>query len=59
MAMKRPSSLGFFSMLATEVVETPEDADVVVTDDAVSVKENAEIIHSYDTERILALMNSR
>ena len=48
-----------FSMLATEVVETPEDADVVVTDDAVSVKENAEIIHSYDTERILALMNSR
>ena len=49
----------FFSMLATEVVETPEDADVVVTDDAVSVKENAEIIHSYDTERILALMNSR
>ena len=46
-----------FSMLATEVVDTPEDADVVVTDEAVSVKENAEIIHSYDTERILALMN--
>lgn len=47
-----------FSMLAMEVVDTPEDADVVVTDEAVSVKENAEIIHSYDTERILALMNS-
>lgn len=47
-----------FSMLATEVVDTPEAADVVVADEAVSVKENAEIIHSYDTERILALMNS-
>lgn len=47
-----------FSMLATEVVDTPDNADVVVTDEAVSVKESAEIIHSYDTERILALMNS-
>jgi len=48
-----------FSMLATEVVETPEDADVVVADEVVSVKENTEIIHSYDTERILALMNAQ
>ena len=47
-----------FSMLATEVVDTPEVADVVVTDEAVSAKENAEIIRSYDTERIMALMNS-
>ena len=48
-----------FAMLATEVVDTPEAADVVVTDEAVPVTENAETIHSYDTERILALMNAQ
>ena len=48
-----------FSMLATEVVSTPQEADVVVSDENVSVKEGAEIIHSYDTERMLALMNAQ
>ena len=46
-----------FAMMATEVVNTPEEADVVVTDKVVSVGEGVEVIHSYDTERILALMN--
>lgn len=48
-----------FSMLATEVVPEPEEADVVVSDENVSVKEGAEMIHSYDTERMLALMNAQ
>lgn len=48
-----------FSMLATEVVSNPEEADVVVSNEDISVKEGAEIIHSYDTERMLALMNAQ
>ena len=48
-----------FAMLATEVAETPEEADVVVTDAEISVAEGVEVIHSYDTERILALMNAQ
>lgn len=47
------------SMLATEVVSNPEEADVVVSDENVSAKEGAEIIHSHDTERTLALMNAQ
>ena len=47
-----------FTMLATEVVENPEAADVVVSDEEISVSEGVEVIHSYDTERILALMNA-
>ena len=46
-----------FAMLATEVVEKPEAADVIVTDEELSVAEGVEVIHSYDSERILALMN--
>jgi|GEM_PF-6499201 hypothetical protein len=46
-------------MLATEVVSNPEEADVVVSDENVSAKEGAEIIHSHDTERTLALMNAQ
>lgn len=48
-----------FTMLATEVVEKPEAADVIVSDEDLSVAEAVEIIHSYDTERILALMNAQ
>lgn len=47
-----------FTMLATEVVENPEAADVVISNEVISVSEGVEVIHSYDTERILALMNT-
>lgn len=47
-----------FSMLATEVTEVIEEADVIVTDEAVTGKEGAEIIRSSDTEKIIAYMNS-
>ena len=47
-----------FAMLATEVVNKPEAADVIVTDEELSVAEGVEVIHSYDTDRILALMNA-
>lgn len=48
-----------FEMLATKVVKKPELADVVVTDKDVEVKEGAEVIRSYDFERILAYMNKK
>lgn len=47
----------FFSMLATEVVEDPAEAEVIVSDAAFELAEGMEQIHSYDTERLLALMN--
>lgn len=47
-----------FAMLATEVVEKPEAADVIVSDEEILVREGVEVIHSYDTARILALMNA-
>lgn len=46
-----------FSMLATEVVDKTEDADVIVSDRELSARKGVEVIHSYDIERILALMN--
>ncbi len=46
-----------FTMMASQVVQTPEEADVVVTNEQISVAEGVEVIHPYDTERILALMN--
>lgn len=48
-----------FTMLAAEVVEDPAEADVVVSDGDVALQEDAEIIRSWDTERILALMNGQ
>lgn len=47
----------FFEMMAASVVSDPLEADVAVTDEPVNVSESAEIIHSYDFERIMALMN--
>ena len=46
-----------FSVLAAEVVDDPMDADVVVANEEIPVREGAQVIHSYDTERIMALMN--
>ncbi len=45
----------FFEMLATEVVEDAADADVIVSDEA--DENTAEIIRSYDFERVLQLIN--
>lgn len=47
----------FVTMLATEVVDNPKDADVVVSDEEITLPEGAELIRSCDFERILALMN--
>ena len=47
----------FFTMLATEVVEDPAEAEVVVSDQALELAEGVEHIHSHDAERLLALMN--
>ena len=46
-----------FSMMATEIVETPEEAGIVVSDKTVKTADGAEIIRSSDVERIMALMN--
>lgn len=47
----------FFAMLATQVVEDPAEAEVIVSDRVFETAEGVEQIHSWDTERILALMN--
>lgn len=47
----------FFTMLATQVVEDPAEAEVIVSDAAFELAEGTEQIHSYDTARLLALMN--
>ena len=51
----------FFGMLASELTDTPAEADVAVTDEELSLPEGSktEIIHSYDFERILALLNGK
>lgn len=49
----------FFTMLASEVVTNIEDADVVVSDKTFQLKEGVEVLHSYDTDKILALLNEK
>jgi len=46
-----------FEMLATKVVDNPKDADVVLSDEDVEVKDGAQVIRSYNFERIMALIN--
>lgn len=48
----------FARMLATEVVETPEEADVVFSDEDLELTENQEQIRSCDTARLLELLNA-
>lgn len=48
----------FACMLATEVVDDPLQADIVLSDDPVPMREDAELIRSLDTERIVELLNS-
>ncbi|MBR3058316.1 MAG: hypothetical protein IKG93_10170 [Clostridiales bacterium] len=45
-----------FEMLAEEIVENMEEADVVVTNRSVTVPDHVEVIREYDFERILALL---
>ena len=47
----------FFRMMAAEIVDDPALADIAVTDEEIEVGKNTEIIRSYDSERIMALMN--
>ena len=47
----------FFTMMATEVVDDPSLADVVVTNRKTEVPEGTEVIREYDIERMIALMN--
>lgn len=47
----------FARMLATEVVDNPAEADVVFSDKAEPMRDDAELIHSYDTARIIELLN--
>lgn len=48
----------FFAMLATEIVERCEEADVLVTDANIQTRDSQEVIRSCDFERITQLMNA-
>lgn len=48
----------FFEMMATELVEDPAEADVVVSDRSVEHAAGAELIRSCDFDKVLALMNA-
>ena len=47
----------FAVMLATEVVSTPEEADVIFSDEELTIRDGAKQIRSCDYEQLLALMN--
>ena len=48
----------FARMLATEIVNTPEEADVVFSDEVLELREDQEQIRSTDTARIVELLNA-
>ena len=48
----------FFSMLATEIVESPENADIIVSDKDGDAIFGKDVVRSCDFERVMALMNS-
>ena len=47
----------FFEMMAEEVVQSPDEAEVIITDKSGPYPEGAEVIREYDFERVIALMN--
>ncbi len=47
-----------FEMMATEIVQSPEEAQVAVADRPLEVSEGTEIIREYDTARMRALMEA-
>lgn len=48
-----------FTLMATQVVDDPKDADVIVTDKNISPTEQQTIIRSYDTDKMLNILNSK
>ena len=48
----------YFEMAASEIVDDPKQADVVVSDSVSEseIKEGASLIHSYDFEKMTAIM---
>lgn len=48
----------FACMLATEVVDAPEEADVVFSDDELALREDQEQVRSRDIARIMELLNA-
>ncbi len=48
----------FFKMLSSKVVKDPKKADIVVTDKKVETKENAEVIRSYDIDKVIKYLNT-
>lgn len=52
------SAAAFFRMMAEQVVEDPMEADVILSDQHLpQIPEQAEVIHSCDVERMIALLN--
>ena len=47
----------FFEMMATELVDEPSKADVIVSDKAMDCRHDAEVVRSCDFDKILAFMN--
>ena len=45
-----------FEMMAAELVNDPEDAEVIVTDKDVKCGENVQVIREYDVEKMTALL---
>ena len=43
-----------FEMMATEIVDDPKTADIVVSDQCFEISEDIEQIHSYDIEKIMS-----
>ena len=48
----------FARMLATEIVDDPEQADVVFSDRVEPARESVELIRSCDSERVIQLLNA-
>ena len=49
----------FFEMMASELVNDPADADVIVSDKTLEHSADADVIHSWDFDKVLAYMNSK
>ena len=47
----------FFALIASELTDDPKNADIAVTDENLDADISAEIIRSYDTEKITAYLN--
>lgn len=49
----------FFRLMASEIADDPKDAEIAVTDEDIEAGETTEIIRSYDTERMIAMLNRK